>query len=265
MRTISFMSANYVARALNYNGLEDWGAHDRATVQWTNADTFAAMLKDVADAGFDHIDIWQAHCHYQHHNRDDFLEQAKGILSQYDFTIASYAYGIGRESREELEKAFKFVKQLGAPIVAGGVFGADPAEVVPVISEICQQYNILYAFENHPEKTVDEIFTRMGRGQYKNVGVALDTGWCGSSGIDALEAAKQLREHLTVVHLKDVTAAGRHDTCALGDGIVPVEKVVRYLVDSNWQGDISIEHEPYDRDPMPEVKTSLQRLKQWLS
>jgi hypothetical protein len=40
---------------------------------------------------------------------------------------------------------------------------------------------------------------------------------------------------------------------------------VRYLIDSDWQGNIAIEHEPYDRDPMREIKTSLKRLRQWLS
>ena len=49
---------------------------------------------------------------------------------------------------------------------------------------------------------------------------------------------------------KDVKAAGKHETCALGEGIVPVEKIVRFLVETGWEGTIGIEHEPYDRDPM---------------
>jgi len=36
------------------------------------------------------------------------------------------------------------------------------------------------------------------------------------------------------------------------------------LVDSKWQGNICIEHEPHCRDPMPEIKRSLNRLKEWL-
>jgi hypothetical protein len=39
---------------------------------------------------------------------------------------------------------------------------------------------------------------------------------------------------------------------------------VRYLVQSGWQGDIAIEHEPFDRDPMPEIARSYQRVKEWL-
>ena len=129
------------------------------------------------------------------------------------------------------------------------------------------KYGVQWAFENHPQKSVEQILDRIGgdnHKQYGNCGVALDTGWCGTQGLDALEAVKRLRDVLLLVHLKDVKAAGRHDTCALGEGIVPVEQVVRYLVQSGWQGDISIEHEPYDRDPMPEVRRSLERVREWI-
>src|SRR5439155_16087126 len=96
MRTISFISANYVARANYYNGIEDWGAQDRATNAAANPDTFQAMARDVASAGFEAIDIWTAHCHWQHHSpapsdpvgagsprplSSDYLEQVKGICS----------------------------------------------------------------------------------------------------------------------------------------------------------------------------------------
>jgi sugar phosphate isomerase/epimerase len=165
----------------------------------------------------------------------------------------------------DLEAPFKFMKQLGAPIFAGGMWGADPAAMAPHIQKICERLNVRYGFENHPEKSVEEILAKIGGGQYSRIGVALDTGWCGTYGLDSHEAAKRLREKLFIVHLKDVKAAGAHDTCALGDGIVPIEKVVRYLVESRWEGTFCIEHEPYDHDPMAEVKKSLERVKKWLS
>src|SRR5207248_11004005 len=118
---------------------------------------------------------------------------------------------------------------------------------------------------NHPEKSIDEILHKIGGGQFSRIGIALDTGWCGTQGIDAVEAAKRLREKLFIVHLKDVKVAGAHDTCALGEGIVAIEGVVRYLLKTGWDGTFCIEHEPYDHDPMPEVKRSFERIKKWLS
>jgi len=264
MCPLSFITANYVARALNYNGQTDWMTHDAATIKSASADSFAAIARDVATAGFAYIDIWTAHCHWLHHDRGDYVELIKGFCSQYDFTISSYAGGLNVTSAAELEAPLKFMKQLGAPILAGGMWGADSAQMTPIVDEICERLGVKWAFENHPEKTVDEILARIAGGKYNNVGVALDTGWCATHGLDAVEAAKRLRHKLMVVHLKDIKAAGAHETCTLGDGVAPVEKLVRYLISSDYRGPICIEHEPFDRDPMPEIMTSCERVTMWL-
>ena len=264
MRTLSFITANYVGRALNYTGPAEWGPHDQATVKSMSADTFGAVCADIADAGFEALDIWVAHCHWRHHSAEDYLEVVKGICSQYDFTISSYAGSINGADLPDIEKAFRFVKQLGAPMMAGGCRGGEPAEVVPFVNDLCAKLGLKWAFENHPEKSVEEILARIDGGRHEHVGVALDTGWCATQGLDALEAAKRLRDKLFIVHLKDIIAPGGHETCAIGEGIVPCEKVVRYLVESGWNGAICLEHEPYDRDPMPEVLRGAQRVREWL-
>jgi sugar phosphate isomerase/epimerase len=264
MPKISFISANYVGRALDYRGPADWMANDAATVKAASAEHFNAVAKDVAEAGFEAIDIWTAHCNWVHHADGDYIEIVKGICSQYDLAITSYAGGLNVKSAAELEAPFKFMKQLGAPIFAGGMWGANPAEMTPHIQKICDRLGVRYGFENHPEKTVEEILAKIGGGKFSRVGVALDTGWCGTQGMDALEAAKRLSEKLFIVHLKDVKAAGEHVTCALGEGIVPIEGVVRYLKESGWEGTLCIEHEPYDHDPMPDIRKSAERVREWL-
>jgi sugar phosphate isomerase/epimerase len=223
------------------------------------------MTQDIVAAGFEAIDIWTAHCHWQHHSREDYLEQVKGFCSQFDLTITSYAGGFTANNAADIEAPFRFMKQLGAPIFAGGIHGnLSPAQLCPMVNDVCRKLNLKWAFENHPEKTSDEILARIDHGKHERVGVALDTGWCGTHGLDALEATKRVRDKLFILHLKDVVAPGGHDTCEIGKGVVPCEKVVRYLVESGWSGNICIEHEPYDRDPMPEVIRSLDRVKQWL-
>src|SRR6266704_2614649 len=167
MPKISFISANYVARALDYRGPSDWMAHDAATIRAASAEHFAGIAADVAAAGFENIDIWTAHCHWQHHADGDYIEIVKGICSQYDLAITSYA---------------------------GGMWGADPAAMAPHIQKICERLNVRYGLENHPEKSVEEILAKIGGGQYSRIGVALDTGWCGTHSLDALEAARRLRE-----------------------------------------------------------------------
>src|SRR5438045_9425067 len=127
MPKISFISANYVARALNYRGPADWMAHDAATIKSASPEHFAAIAADVAAAGFENIDIWTAHCHWQHHADGDYIEIVKGICSQYDLGLTRYAGGLHPTSAADLEAPFKCMKQLGAPMLAGGMCGAESA------------------------------------------------------------------------------------------------------------------------------------------
>jgi L-ribulose-5-phosphate 3-epimerase len=264
---ISFITANFVGRALDYRGPADWKPNDEATLKSTSPDTFLEVVQDVVINSFEAIDLWTAHCHWKHHDKGDFLETIKGYISQFDLTITSYAGGIETDNLKELEAPFRFMKQLGAPIFAGGIWTKlAPAQFAPAINDICTKLGVRWACENHPEKTVDEMFARIDGGQHDRVGIALDTGWCATHGLDALEATKQIldKNKLFILHLKDINEAGKHDTCTIGSGIVPCEPIVRYLAQNNWKGTISIEHEPYDRDPMPEVVESLARVREWL-
>jgi sugar phosphate isomerase/epimerase len=266
MPTVSFISANYVARVLKYSGESNWGVHDNATVAATDRAHFEGILADVKAAGFSAIDIWMAHCHFNRHS-PQHRESIKDACAKAGMAVTSYAGGIGG-TKQELDTIFRFMRDLGAPILAGGYFGKMPAaEAMPAVHEICQRYSVRYALENHPEKSADEIWTRIGQGQYSTIGVALDTGWCGTQDFDALDAVKRFvdKGKLFILHLKDVTQKGGHGTCALGDGVIPCEKIVRHIKQAKWEGTICIEHEPYDRDPMPEVKTSLDRVKKWLA
>ena len=69
MRSISFVSANYVGRALNYPGgsVSDWGKFDAATLEQDPARHVPPIVADVVKAGFKNIDLWTAHCHWQRH------------------------------------------------------------------------------------------------------------------------------------------------------------------------------------------------------
>src|SRR5207247_1737622 len=134
----------------------------------------------------------------------DYLEQVKGICSNFDLTITSYAGGVHVNTPDDLDKALRFMKQLGAPMFAGGVGGKPTNELMPMVQQACEKFGLLWAYENHPEKSADEIMAKIGGGKFSRVGIALDTGWCGTQGLDALEAAQRLREKLFIIHLKDV-------------------------------------------------------------
>ena len=67
------------------------------------------------------------------------------------------------------------------------------------------------------------------------------------------------------MHLKDVKEAGKHETCAFGAGVVPLERCVSALKRTGYAGPLSIEHEPETSDPTEDVRASKALLERWLA
>ena len=97
------------------------------------------------------------------------------------------------------------------------------------------------------------------------LGVTVETGWFVSQAYPADEAIRELGSRVMHVHLKDVRAAGAHETCGYGQGVVPVRGCVDALRALGYTGYLSIEHEPEAYDPIPEILDAHAQLKTWLA
>jgi len=263
--TFAFMTANYVAKELNYTNSLEWKKCQEATVAAFHGPNFESKFEELIDTvktlKFDAIELWVAHL-------DPFkatpkmIETAKRILSAYEIDVISYTAGFGSPgaTREEAKKVFETAKEIGAPVLAQHLH-RDNGEIV---KEFAEAYHIYMGLENHPEKTPQEVikiiapFTPW-------LGSAIDTGWFATQGYDPVRAVRELKDYLVHVHLKDVKAAGAHDTCTLGDGIVDIKGVMAELKAIGYSGPMTVEHEPHLHDPTEDIKESLKRVQQWSS
>jgi sugar phosphate isomerase/epimerase len=140
---------------------------------------------------------------------------------------------------------------LGIGLVAGGL----PLERAPEIARLAREQGMRVAIENHPERHADEVLAKIG--DHADVlGACVDTGWWLTQGYDPVAAVRALGKHLFHVHLKDISAAGKHETCALGDGLLDVAAVLAALREVGYDGYLSVEHEPDDYDPTAEIVRS---------
>jgi sugar phosphate isomerase/epimerase len=86
------------------------------------------------------------------------------------------------------------------------------------------------------------------------IGFNLDTGNTFISGQEPLEVLKPLRKYLTHVHIKDVTAElaaavrGEETGIASSDASIGagvnaenIKKVIEFLKETKWDGDVSVE------------------------
>jgi sugar phosphate isomerase/epimerase len=252
MNPIAFNTANLVARVSGYRfELKHWGEQHQKTIAATDEAEWRAICSEIAAAGFSSIEIWEAHA------APESLDEAKAarwkaILQEFELTPVAYA-GQLRPG------GIQVCRWLGIPLIAGGL--SVPVEEA---ERLCADSGIQYGFENHPEKSADEIRARIGGGS-TNLGVAVDTGWLGTQGLDAPQVLAELGSLVRHVHIKDVAAAGGHETVVLGQGAVNVEGCVRFLKESGYNGALSWEDEPENRNPLEDAVRCRQLIEQWLA
>jgi sugar phosphate isomerase/epimerase len=245
---LTFCSANYVARAANY-ALKpfNWGEAERITVERMTPEEFEAICRDVAAAGFRAIEVWRGHA--WHATLDEAGADAlRATMARHGLTPMSYAGGL---SGPEAETMMRAARLLGVDLVAGGL----PLERAHELAGLARKHGVRIGIENHPERHADEVLAKIGDNS-DVLGACVDTGWWLTQGYDPAAAVRALGGHLFHVHLKDIRAAGKHETCTLGTGLLDVTAVLAALREVGYNGYLSIEHEPDDYDPTAEIVQS---------
>ena len=259
MPLVSFMLANYAARPLNWQ-IESWAQAEAATSAYfaplkTFANRFEEYLRDAATLGFTAVDLWQPMLDHRWIT-NDHLETAADLLDQYNLQPISFAGWLG-SNEDDFEANCEISSALGVDLLTGDT-SADRAFVLEGLAK----YGLRWGCENEAEHTPDEILAKIGDDPL--IGVCADVGWFATHGYDATDALRQLAPRLFHVHLKDIRHAGKHETCRLGEGIVPLEQVIRELETLRYAGALSIEHETAPYDPSDDISASLALLQQWL-
>ena len=260
---ISFMTANDVAAQIGYR-MADWGDGDAATNAWyapieTYRERFDALLARATGLGFRSIDLWTSHLNPTWAT-EEHVGIAVDLIAQHRVRVVSLAGWYGATA-DEFAATCRVAVALGRPILGGqtSAWRRDRAAVLALLEE----HDLRLGFENHPEKSSAEMLALIGDAPDR-VGTTVDTGWYGTQGYDAARAIEELGSRVLHVHLKDVRAVGRHDTCRYGDGVVPIEGCVRALAKIGYRGGISIEHEPETYDPTDEIVANAAMLRGWL-
>lgn len=263
--TVSFITANFVARQVGYSMTEGWMQGDNATNEYfkplqTFPERFEAMLLEIKAMGFTSLDLWGAHLNSAWAT-PEHVAAARALLERHGLKVESFATWVG--SLEGLVATAKLARAMGVSIIAGGapLLKTQRPEAVAIL----KHYGVRLGIENHPEKSPQEVLELIGDGADGHIGTALDTGWWATQGYSPARAIRDLKDHLLILHLKDVKAAGAHDTCRFGQGVAEIAACVEALREVGYGGVIGIEHEPEHHDPTEDVWVSKALLKEWMT
>lgn len=259
------MSANYVAKELGYSAAAEWGPFDDATnAAFEPVESFATRFDDllatITGIGFGTIDLWFAHLNWRWAT-PEHVALARQALARREVRVVSLAGSIGATT-DDLTAACRLANELDVDLIAGvgEVVHRDRDGAAAVL----RAHGVRFGLENHPEKTPREVLAAIGD-DADVLGAAVDTGWWATQSYDPVGAIEELSDRLFHVHLKDVEAPGTHVSCMHGDGCANIAGCVEKLLAIGYTGPVSIEHEPYDRDPTAECARMLVRIREQLS
>ena len=266
MNTISFMSANFLAKESGYRLTGGWMEGDRATnARFAPLENFeilfAELLRQVCGMGFQALDLWTAHLNPAWAT-PEHIAIARRLLSQYQIQVVSLAGSFG-ETRDEFLAACRLAAALEVPLLGGStpLLFHDRQFVIGAL----RQDNLKLGYENHPERNGREVLSKIGDEGADCIGATVDTGCFGAEGYDAAAAIGELAGRIQHVHLRDVIGVGQEESCRLGAGVVPIQACLGVLRDLDYRGPLSIEHEPETFDPTPDCVASLAQVKAWLA
>jgi sugar phosphate isomerase/epimerase len=163
-----------------------------------------------------------------------------------------------KDEDADIRSKFEYCKRAGIRVIVAG----DPApETLPRIEKFVKEYDIRIAIHNHgPEdklwpSPLDVI--KAVKGMDPRMGCCIDVGHTVRAGTDVVKAIHEAGPRLFNVHMKDLTSVdSKESQVAVGEGIMPVQKMFAALIATKYQGYVDLEYEIHPDDPMPGVIAS---------
>lgn len=162
-----------------------------------------------------------------------------------------------KDDDNDIKSKFDYVKAAGIPIIVA----APSREVLPRIEKFVKQYDIKLAIHNHgPEDkhwpSPLDVLAAV-KSMDSRIGCCIDVGHTMRTGTDPVAAIKQVGPRLFDLHMKDLAESKvKESQVAVGDGLMPVPAIFRALIDIGYKGNVDLEYEIHDDDPMPGVTKS---------
>ncbi|MBQ9920555.1 MAG: TIM barrel protein [Clostridia bacterium] len=241
-------------------GVADWGMY----VWYGGYYDYEERVKSIKEIGFDGIERLYPD------SAEDALRRA-AMLKRIGMDYATC-------NAANTDLSMKWTAALGKEYIWAEVLGHTPEAYVRHIKEMtkaCKPYGVKVAIHNHLGSRVEsqaEVENILN--ECPDAYLLLDTGHLAVAGGDVCYIAEKYYDRIVAYHLKSwqTSETPDHETwtkrghfCGLGQGdfFVNNEEVFKMALRKGFDGWIFIEHDTHERDPLIDLKESLDILKKW--
>ena len=189
------------------------------------------------------------------------LDQVAAQAAKYrdaGFTLtAAGTITFNKDDDEDIRGKFEYLKAAGIPIAVC----APTHQVLPRLEKFAKQYNVKMAIHNHG--TEDKNFPspydvlKAVKNMDPCMGLCMDIGHATRAGADIVAAARDAGPRLFDVHAKDLANRNAKESqVAVGEGVLPIRELFETLIKIGYKGNVDLEYEINETDPMPGVVES---------
>jgi sugar phosphate isomerase/epimerase len=174
-----------------------------------------------------------------------------------ELTAAGVIYFPTKDSAD-IQQKFEYAKRAGVSLIVG----SPTRESLPDVESFVKQYNMRLAIHNHgPEDKewpspldILKVIAPMD----DRIGLCIDVGHTARTGTNPVEAIRKGAERVFDVHMKDLAdMAVKESQVAVGDGKMPVRGIFEVLHEIGYLGNVDLEYEIHEDDPLPGMIKSL--------
>ena len=206
---------------------------------------------------------------FDHNTSVEQRAPVKAKLKALGLTPAGYGVVKLKNDEADCRKIFDFCKDMEIGIVV-----SEPdVDAFDLIEKLVKEYDIKMAIHNHPKRPLDrayrfwdpEYVLSLVKDRDPRMGSCADVGHWVRSGVKPVDAIHLLKGRIFDSHIKDLIAFGdpkAHDTI-WGTGKSDIPGVLSAYKEIGFPGPLHAEYEHNWDNNLPEVKASLEFVKNW--
>jgi len=160
--------------------------------------------------------------------------------------------GFDKDDDEDMRKKFEYVKTAGIPLIIGMPSAAVlRAVVVDRDFDVVLLDELLEAREDKNFPSPFDVLKAI-KNLDPRIGLCVDAGHAVRAGADVQAAIRAAGPRALDMHIKDLTDFGSDNSgCPVGDGKMPIRAIFKALMDIKFKGQVMLEYEMDENNPLP--------------